>query len=474
MLLFNFTFNDLNDRLTSINDLKFIPFPLIFIIMIITTLLFPFILKLRNPKPSTYLVDFSCYKAKCSQKLPKELMIQRMRLYGYDYNEESINFSEKLLERSGLGPSTYAAEALLQEPPNACLEEARKEAEAVMFGAVDELLTKTGVKAGEIGIVVVNCSVFNPVPSLSAMIVNRYGLREDVLSYNLSGMGCTAGLAAIGLAKQLLKVHHNTYALVVSTENNTENVYWGNNRAMLVTNCVFRVGGAAILLSNRPSDRLLAKYELIHTVHTHTAGSDTSYNCIFQEEDSQGMKGITITKDLIAEACRAIEANLTTLGPLLLPISDQLLFAANYLIRKLHLAKIKPYIPNFRGCVDHFFPHVGGKPVLDDLQKNLKFSEYYMEPSRMTLYRFGNTSSSSIWYEMAYSEAKGRIKKGDRVWQIAFGSGFKCSSAIWRVIKTIDHHERHNPWSDEIDAFPVNMAIVNGSFPYFFEQSKNS
>ena len=40
-------------------------------------------------------------------------------------------------------------------------------------------------------------------------------------------------------------------ALVVSLENITENVYLGNQRSMTSPNCLFRLGGAAVLLSNR-------------------------------------------------------------------------------------------------------------------------------------------------------------------------------------------------------------------------------
>jgi len=67
----------------------------------------------------------------------------------------------------------------------------------------------------------------------------------------------------------------------------------------------------------------------------------------------------------------------------------------------------------------------------------LKLTQKNIEPSRATLYRYGNTSSSSIWYELSYSERMGYIKKNDNIWQIALGSGFKCNSAVWKSLKTI-------------------------------------
>ena len=94
----------------------------------------------------------------------------------------------------------------------------------------------------------------------------------------------------------------------------------------------------------------------------------------------------------------------------------------------------------------------------DEIQKVLALSDWHMEPSRMALFRYGNTSSSSVWYELAYCEAKGRVKKGDRIWQIAFGSGFKCNSAVWCALRTIDPSEEKNPWTDEIHEFPVDVT----------------
>ncbi len=60
------------------------------------------------------------------------------------------------------------------------------------------------------------------------------------MSYNLSGMGCSAGLLAIDLARELLNSRPKSVALVISTENLTQNLYRGNERSMLLQNTLFR------------------------------------------------------------------------------------------------------------------------------------------------------------------------------------------------------------------------------------------
>ncbi|CAF2310563.1 hypothetical protein BRARA_J00238 [Brassica rapa] len=430
-----------------------------------TLLIFLTTLYFTTRPRKVFLLDFACYKPDPSLICTRETFMDRSQRVGI-FTEDNLAFQQKILERSGLGQKTYFPEALLRVPPNPCMSEARKEAETVMFGAIDAVLEKTGVKPKDIGILVVNCSLFNPTPSLSAMIVNKYKLRGNILSYNLGGMGCSAGLISIDLAKQLLQVQANSYALVVSTENITLNWYLGNDRSMLLSNCIFRMGGAAVLLSNRSSDRRRSKYQLIHTVRTHKGADDNAFNCVYQREDNNDNNkiGVSLSKNLMAIAGEALKTNITTLGPLVLPMSEQLLFFMTLVARKVFkVKKIKPYIPDFKLAFEHFCIHAGGRAVLDEIEKNLDLSEWHMEPSRMTLNRFGNTSSSSLWYELAYSEAKGRIKRGDRTWQIAFGSGFKCNSAVWRALKNIDpsKEEKTNPWIDEIHEFPVQVPRVS-------------
>lgn len=56
----------------------------------------------------------------------------------------------------------------------------------------------------------------------------------------------------------------------------------------------------------------------------------------------------------------ALKTNITTLGPLVLPISEQLLFGINLLARKIYGSKrVKQYVPNFKKAFDHICIHTG-------------------------------------------------------------------------------------------------------------------
>lgn len=137
----------------------------------------------------------------------------------------------------------------------------------------------------------------------------------DVKSYNLSGMGCSAGMISIDLARDLLQLHKNKIALVFSTENITQNWYKGDQKSMLLSNCLFRVGGAAILLTNKSKYRSRAKYELITTVRVQTGAYDEAYQAIYQMEDEHGFKGVRISRDLGKQVGHALKSNITVLAP---------------------------------------------------------------------------------------------------------------------------------------------------------------
>jgi predicted naringenin-chalcone synthase len=63
-----------------------------------------------------------------------------------------------------------------------------------------------GIRPQEIDILVTNCSIYCPTPSLASMLVNHFKMRQDIQSYHLGGMGCGNGVMALSLIRDLLQV----------------------------------------------------------------------------------------------------------------------------------------------------------------------------------------------------------------------------------------------------------------------------
>ena len=63
---------------------------------------------------------------------------------------------------------------------------------------------------------------------------------------------------------------------------------------------------------------------------------DESYNCVIQEEDDEGKVGVHLSKDLMSIAGAALKSNIVSLGPRVLPISEQLRYVCNFLRRKVN------------------------------------------------------------------------------------------------------------------------------------------
>uniref|UniRef100_A0A0D3BI51 FAE domain-containing protein n=1 Tax=Brassica oleracea var. oleracea TaxID=109376 RepID=A0A0D3BI51_BRAOL len=123
-------------------------------------------------------------------------------------------------------------------------ESARSEAKMVIFTPMDDLFKKTGLHPKKIDILIVNCSLFSPTPSLSS---NKYKLEERE-SY---------------VAPKLSLPH-----------------------------------GGCRHSSADPTGG--AKYKLCHLVRTRLFAEDKLYYCGYKKEDNDGHVGNNLSKDLMA------------------------------------------------------------------------------------------------------------------------------------------------------------------------------
>lgn len=421
--------------------------------LIVTAVIY-YLARMDNP---VYLLNFATFEPPSSWKVSHDQIVEMMRRQEC-FSEESLSFMKRILARSGTGQATAWPPGIVQclqgKPTDNSIEGSRKEAETVVTDIVEKALKKAKIHPKEVDILVVNCSLFSPTPSLCAMVISKFGMRSDIQSFNLGGMGCSASLISIDLAKNLLQRRsRGGIALVVSTEVITPNLYHGNERGFLLQNTLFRCGGAAMVLTNKLSAGRSAMYKLLNTVRVQGTG-EVDYQCVYETQDKDGHRGVTLSKDIVKVAGKCMEKNLTTLGPYVLPLSEQipvgLTLVARALCKMFGKALIKMqmegaakkigsmapkhYVPDFKRGVDHFCIHAGGRAVIDGIEKNLNLELFHTEPSRAALYNYGNTSSSSIWYELQYIQDQQKsnpLKKGDRIMQVAFGSGFKCTSGVW-------------------------------------------
>ncbi len=327
------------------------------------------ILRMDNP---TYLLAFSTFKAPQSWRVSHEQIIQMMKNQ-HCFTEDSIDFMRRLLVRSGTGQSTAWPPGIVKclhgEAPDRSIEESRREAEIIIFDIVESAMKKANVTPEDIDVLVINCSLFSPTPSLCASVISKFKLKPDILSYNLSGMGCGASLLALDLAKNMLhRKKSGGRALVVSTEIITPNLYVGNERGFLLQNTLFRCGGAAMVISNKWMDGSRAWFKLLHTVRVQN-NSEEAFNCVFETEDKEGRRGVRLSKEIVKVAGKTMEKNLTMLGPLVLPYSEQakvvFSFIKKFFMKTVMGKKVKIYVPDFKRGVDHFCIHAGGRAVID-------------------------------------------------------------------------------------------------------------
>ena len=69
-------------------------------------------------------------------------------------------------------------------------------------------------------------------------------------------------------------------------------------------------------------------------------------------------------QELMTVAGTALQDNITSLGPSILPMSEQIKYLVSLLRRKITKKKTKIYTPNFKKAVKHFCIHAGKTKVL--------------------------------------------------------------------------------------------------------------
>jgi predicted naringenin-chalcone synthase len=267
-------------------------------------------------------------------------------------------------------------------PTSQRMETYAREAPALALKAVDDLARRAPLD-GITHLVVASCTGF-VAPGIDQIIARRLGLEGGVERTLVGFMGCYAAVAALRVAHHIARSDPNARVLVITVELSSLHLQEKFEVGALLAQLLFADGAAAALVSARPEgiaiDRFFAatlpdSEELIRW----TIGDEG-----FAMELSGEVPG------RIAQALGTQEMRHAILGN------------------------------RAAGDMPSWAVHAGGRSILDAVEHGLGLGAPALGPSRETLRRFGNMSSSTLMFVLAGLMAEPDMVDGIAV---AFGPG---------------------------------------------------
>jgi alkylresorcinol/alkylpyrone synthase len=234
--------------------------------------------------------------------------------------------------------------------------------------AARQALERAGAGPESIDVIIsVSCTGYL-VPSLDVHLIERLGLRPDVVRIPITELGCSGGAAAISLGHRHLTAYPDQRVLVVAVELPSLTFQPGDSSLdNLTASMVFGDGAAAAVMATAPA-----------------AGSP-------------GLKVEAVGSHLVSGTAGALGYDLRDDGfhvvlDRRLPriIGRSIGEVARGFMLRVGMER-----------VEFLAAHGGGPRVLDAVQAALKLDDALLAPSRQTYLEVGNVSSASILFTLA-------------------------------------------------------------------------
>jgi len=257
-------------------------------------------------------------------------------------------------------------------------------------------LDKAAWKAEDIDYIIsVSCTGFM-IPSVDAYLINKMGLRQDVVRLPVTEMGCAAGVSGIIYAKNFLQANPGKRAAVIAVESPTATFQLEDfSMANIVSAAIFGDGAACVLLSSDESDEgpTILNEEMYHF-------PDTIRLMGFDLKDS----GLQMVLD------QAVPETIAEHFPNIIH---------PFLEKTGH--KIED--------VDHLIFHPGGKKIVLTTETLFGAMGKDIDDTKEVLRLYGNMSSATVLYVLERIMDR-HIPKGDKGLMLSFGPGFSAQRVL--------------------------------------------
>jgi 3,5-dihydroxyphenylacetyl-CoA synthase len=272
-------------------------------------------------------------------------------------------------------------------------------APALGASAGKRALEEAGLAPREIdGLVISTCTGYL-CPGLTSYLVERLGLRSDILAFDLVGQGCAAALPNWRLADALLSAGSCQHVLSICVEISSAAMYLDDDPGVLISACLFGDGaGAAVLSKHRDPGRRSIEWKAFGSL-INPSERDA---LLFQTQG--GMLRNVLTRPVPGLA------------------ADH---AGQVLLRVLRETGVA------QADIAAWIMHAGGRDVLSALQNKLQLTADDLRYSASMLREHGNMSSAFVYFVLQAALRNGAA--GGWWWMSAFGAGFSCHGALLEV-----------------------------------------
>ena len=271
--------------------------------------------------------------------------------------------------------------------------------------AIDACLKNAGAGIDDIGHLCCVTTTGFLTPGLSALLIREMGIAPQCSRVDVVGMGCNAGLNALGVTAAWSAAHPRQFAVLLCAEACSAAYVFDSTMRTAVVNSLFGDGAAAIALTgDEAGDPLLPAHQgpriLSFASHIITDALDAMR---YDWDDSQGKFSFYLDPDIPYVVGAHAEL-----------VVDRLLAGTG--LR--------------RSDVSHWLVHSGGKKVIDAIRVNLGLTRHNVRHTTGVLRDYGNLSSGSFLFSYERLLRERVAEPGDYGVLMTMGPGSTIETAL--------------------------------------------
>jgi 3,5-dihydroxyphenylacetyl-CoA synthase len=304
--------------------------------------------------------------------------------------------------------------------------------------AVEASLKNAGASIGDVGHLCCVTTTGFLTPGLSALLIREMGIAPHCGRVDVVGMGCNAGLNALGVTAAWSATHPSQLAVLLCAEACSAAYVFDSTMRTAVVNSLFGDGAAAIaLVADDARDETLPSVTgpRILSFASHII-TDAVGAMRYDWDDSQGKFSFYLDPDIPYVVGANVEV-----------VVDRLLAGTG--LR--------------RADISHWLVHSGGKKVIDAIRVNLGLTRYDVRHTIGVLRDYGNLSSGSFLFSYERLVGEDVARPGDYGVLMTMGPGSTIETALVQWLPsewTAADRFAKKPWQNSVRYAPRSRSAT--------------